>query len=97
MSLLANIQSDLSPDITAEFVEYLSKLLNIPSEKLPPRLDKYQVATVLGVKPETTDVWASTGRYDLPYIKAGRHRQYLTSGVIRFLARNYKTHAGRVA
>lgn len=37
---------------------------------------RVQAAEYLGVATQTLAVWASTGRYDLPFIKVGRLAKY---------------------
>jgi len=54
-------------------------------EMLVPRP---QAARLLGVKAETLATWASTKRYDLPYIKVGRCVRYRVTDLQAFLAAN---------
>ena len=42
-------------------------------------LSRREAATYLGVKEGTLAVWASTRRYDLPFVKVGRLVRYLRS------------------
>ena len=46
-----------------------------------------QVSEVLGVNTHTLAVWRSSGRYNLPYIKAGRLVRYRASDVTAFIDR----------
>ena len=39
-------------------------------------LSRKETAELLGVKPSTLSVWASTGRYNLPFVKVGRLTKY---------------------
>jgi len=39
-------------------------------------LDEKEAAAVLTVAPGTLGVWRSTGRYNLPFTKVGRHVRY---------------------
>lgn len=41
-----------------------------------PLLTRKEAAAYLGIKPQTLDVWASTKRYNLRYIKVGRLAKY---------------------
>ena len=50
-----------------------------------PLLSEQQVAQMLGVKPTTLQVWRSTRRYALDYVKVGRNVRYRTSAVNAFL------------
>lgn len=43
----------------------------------------------LGVQVATLCNWATTKRYDLPYIKVGRLVRYYRSDLDRFLRQNY--------
>ena len=73
----------LEQELKAEIAE----LLGCENGKPPPRLDKHQFSTVFGITPETSDVWASVGRYSIPYFKLGRNRYYSLADVIRALVR----------
>ncbi len=53
-----------------------------------------EAADYLGLKPQTLSVWASTGRYDLPYIKVGRLVKYRQSDLDEFLSRNTRAQTG---
>lgn len=55
----------------------------------PPRdplLTEAQAAEFLGVKPASLQVWRSTKRYQLAYIKVGRLVRYRQSALQAFLA-----------
>jgi excisionase family DNA binding protein len=43
-------------------------------------------ARVLGVQPGTLEVWRSSGRYDLPFIKVGRCVRYRRADLDHWLA-----------
>ncbi len=73
----------INPELYQEYLDEIAEILDV--EKAPARLDKFQLAKVADVKPETTDVWASTRRHNLPYIKPGRQRLYRIADVIRYL------------
>ena len=49
------------------------------------RMTREEAARYLGIQPRTLEIWATTGRYNLPYIKVGRHVQYCKSDLDRFL------------
>jgi predicted site-specific integrase-resolvase len=49
-----------------------------------------QVSEILGVNPHTLAVWRCTGRYNLPYIKAGRLVRYCENEVAAFINRSTK-------
>ena len=44
-----------------------------------------EAAKILGVQPNTLDIWRSTKRYPLPYIKVGRLVRYRQSALDAFL------------
>ena len=48
-------------------------------------LNETQVAEILGVKPSTLQVWRSTRRYALAYVKVGRTVRYRESAVQKFI------------
>ncbi|HEX2858765.1 MAG TPA: helix-turn-helix domain-containing protein [Alphaproteobacteria bacterium] len=47
-----------------------------------------EVAVILGVSPETLNVWRATKRYALPYVKAGRLVRYKLEDVEAFIQAN---------
>lgn len=57
------------------------------NSNLPNLLCREQAAEYLGVKPRTLDVWASTHRYNLKFIKVGRLAKYRIEDLDDFLDR----------
>ena len=53
--------------------------------KLPDKLTRDEAAEYLSIKPQTLAAWATTKRYDLPYVKVGRCVRYLRSDLDRFI------------
>ena len=53
----------------------------------PTLLTREQAAEYLGVKPQTLAVWASTQRYELPFIRVGRSVKYRQTDLDAFLKR----------
>ena len=51
-----------------------------------PLLTESQAAEILGVKPASLQVWRSTKRYSLAYVKVGRLVRYRLSALNAFLA-----------
>ena len=51
-----------------------------------PLLTEEQAAKFLGVKPASLQVWRSTKRYKLSYLKVGRLVRYRLSALNAFLA-----------
>jgi excisionase family DNA binding protein len=54
-------------------------------------LTRDEAAAYLGIKPQTLAVWASTGRYGLPFVKVGRSVRYKLADLDAFQAAN--THS----
>jgi hypothetical protein len=48
-------------------------------------ISREQAAAYLGVKPQTMASWATTQRYDLPYVKIGSLVRYRISDLARFV------------
>lgn len=55
-------------------------------------LTRAEAGAYLGIRPQTLSLWASVGRYDLPYIRVGRCVRYRRSDLDAFLARRTITH-----
>jgi excisionase family DNA binding protein len=55
------------------------------------RLNRKQAAEYLGLSEGTLAVWASTGRYQLPFIKVGRKVFYRQSDLDAFIDSNVVT------
>lgn len=53
----------------------------------PVLLTRTEASDYLGIKSQTLAVWASTGRYDLPFIKIGRKVLYRKEDLDQFLTR----------
>ena len=54
-------------------------------KEMPRLLYENQVATLLGVSPQTLSVWRCVRRYGLSYIKCGRLIRYREADVLAFL------------
>jgi excisionase family DNA binding protein len=52
-----------------------------------PLLDRAKAADYLGVSRGTLEVWASTGRWNLPFIKVGARAKYRLSDLDAWLRR----------
>lgn len=50
-------------------------------------LSRQEAARYLGVTEHTLDVWASLGRYDLPYVKIGRLAKYRRVDLDQFISK----------
>lgn len=53
-------------------------------ELLPTR----EAATILGIKPGTLEVWRSTRRHPLPFVKVGSAIRYKRSDLQKFIDGN---------
>lgn len=51
----------------------------------PELLNRNEAADYISVKPQTLSVWATTGRYNLPFIKVGRKVFYRREVLDQFL------------
>ena len=60
--------------------------MQVQTHPTDPLLSEQQAAAHLGVQPTTLQVWRSTRRYALTYIKVGRLVRYRLSALDAFLA-----------
>ena len=60
--------------------------MHVQTKPADPLLNEQQAAKILGVKPATLQVWRSTKRYSIQYIKVGRLVRYRLSALQGFLA-----------
>lgn len=51
-------------------------------------LSREDAAKALGIRPQTLACWATTGRYNLPFVKIGRKVKYRLADIERFIAAN---------
>jgi len=58
---------------------------------LEERLNNKEAARYMGIKPETLDVWRSTGRYLIPFTKIGRLVFYRKSDLDAFIDSRTRT------
>jgi excisionase family DNA binding protein len=56
-----------------------------------PALDTHEAAAYLDLRPNTLEVWRSTGRYELPFEKIGRLVRYRKSALDRWRAKRTNT------
>ncbi len=64
------------------------------SDRLPltrPLVTRQEAAEYLGVNKQTLAVWASTGRYGLPYVRVGAKALYRVSDLDAWLASRTRT------
>lgn len=60
--------------------------MDVKTHPTDPLLSERQAAQVLGVAPTTLQVWRSTRRYALAYVKVGRSVRYRESALQQFIA-----------
>lgn len=60
--------------------------MQVPAIQPDPLLTEQQAGQYLGVKPTTLQVWRSTKRYGLPYVKVGHLVRYRRSALDEFLS-----------
>lgn len=56
------------------------------TQQADPLFDNKQAAEYIGVAPQTLDVWRSTKRYLIAYVKVGTKVKYRKSALDAFLA-----------
>lgn len=61
------------------------------------RLTRREAAAYLGLSEKTLGVWASNGRYEIPYYKLGNRTLYERSDLDAFLASRKMLHTGKPA
>ena len=87
----------LSQDaLREELREEVVRILGYSLSNIPININSEQTAKVLDISPGTLAVWRSTGRYNLKYIKIGRHAKYPVLGIIDFMIRRTRTHTGQM-
>ena len=80
----------------AETEHEIIRALGIDSEHPPVTISKFQLSEILSVKPGTTDVWASTGRHEIPFSKIGRQRRYRIKDIAIHLLKQRRTSTAQV-
>ncbi len=61
---------------------------------VPFSVSPNEAAQVLGATLGTLEVWRCTGRYQIPFVKAGRRVRYPLAGLAEFLASRTQTSTG---
>jgi len=67
------------------------------NQATPTRLTRREAAAYLGLSEKTLGVWASNGRYELPYYKMGNRTLYELTDLDAFLASRKMLHTGKPA
>ena len=55
-------------------------------------LDTIPTAQAMGQSPGTLEVWRSTGRYNLPFIKVGSRVKYRVGDILDWLEKRTRTN-----
>ncbi len=76
-------QSETVSQIVAE----IARSLGHSPDAVPAQIDEAAAATVLNVKKATLGNWRCTGRYALPYVKAGRLVRYRVQDLAEWIAK----------
>lgn len=88
---------ELTETETEKLIEKLSRgmclTLDIDPDKPPIGVTVAQASEVLGVTVGTLNLWRSSGRYSLPYIKMGHLVRYPIRDLANFVY--HRTHKGR--
>ncbi|MBW9250341.1 MAG: DNA-binding protein [Acidithiobacillus ferriphilus] len=71
----------------SEIVREITIALGYSENDAPTQISEGQAAQVIGVLPNTLCNWRSTGRYNLPYIKAGRLVRYRVADLAAWIAK----------
>ena len=77
-------ESDL---LHREIVKEIAGTLGFTEKNVPTQINEGQASIVLDVKPATLCNWRCTGRYNLPFIKAGRLVRYRVADLAAWIAK----------
>ncbi|MBT2988020.1 MAG: helix-turn-helix domain-containing protein [Candidatus Thiodiazotropha sp. (ex Ctena orbiculata)] len=70
----------------------MSDSTKLGNKPLHPLIPPTKTAETLGVSPGTLQVWRSTGRYNLPFVKVGGRVMYRPDDVQAFIERRTMEH-----
>lgn len=68
--------------------------MNHTIQARPVMLTEPEAADYLSVKPNTLSQWRVTGRYNLPYVKVGRHIRYRLADLEAWVASRTFSNTG---
>ena len=88
--------SEIAPELINHIQRAICIQLGFDEQRPPLHISKEQVSQILGVRPGTLNTWASTGRYNRPFVKCGRLRRYSLHEVAAFIAKRTMSHVGHV-
>lgn len=80
-----------------ELKKEIAQTLGVPLDQLPVEVTPENAAKALCTTTRTLAIWRSTGRYNLPYFKAGRMVRYRIADIVKFKASRMYVHTGEVA
>ena len=80
-----------------ELRKELAEIIGVHEDKLPGDVSPAIAGKFLSTLPTTLSIWRCTGRYNLPYYKAGRLVRYRPTELIKFKASRMYGHTGEVA
>ena len=86
-----------SKDFVNDLKEEIARQLGLTMDKLPADVDPKTAGKILSTAPRTLSIWRSTGRYNLPYYKAGRMVRYRIADLIKFKASRMHLNTGEAA
>lgn len=67
-------------------------LADLPADS---RLTPAQAAEILNVSKDTLQIWRSTGRHNLPFVKIGGRVNYRVGDIRDWIERRSRTHTGQ--
>jgi phage terminase Nu1 subunit (DNA packaging protein) len=76
-----------SETLHREIIQEIATALSYAETAVPAQINQEQAAAVLGVKPATLCNWRCTGRYALPYVRAGRLIRYRVADLAAWIAK----------
>lgn len=92
-----NMNTTQNNSLYEELREEFAHLLAVAINKVPGDVSPEVAGKFLSTAPRTLSIWRSTGRYNLPYYKAGRTVRYRVTDLVKFKASRMRGHTGGVA
>jgi len=74
-------------DTVHQIIAEIGRTLGYPPEAIPTQINETDASKVLGLKATTLCNWRVTGRYALPYVKAGRLVRYRVADLAAWIAK----------
>jgi len=75
-----------SETLYREIIREIAGTLGYTEKNVPTQINEADASKVLGVKATTLCNWRVTGRYALPYVKAGRLVRYRVADLAAWIA-----------